>query len=40
MHEIILVLTEKFNSEYSPDQAAIQRAVTLWLSKELNKPHK
>lgn len=39
MHETILIPTEKFNSEPPPDQAAIQRAVALWLTKELNKPH-
>ncbi len=39
MHETVLIPTEKFNSEHPPDQAAIQQAVTLWLTKELNKPH-
>ncbi len=33
------VVTEQFPSANPPDQAAIQQAVALWLTKELNKPH-
>ncbi len=39
MQETVLIPTGKFNAKPSPDQAAIRKAVTLWLTKELNKPH-
>lgn len=35
----LIVAAERFSSATPPDQAAIQRAVALWLAKELNKPH-
>ncbi len=39
VQETVLVITEQLHTEALPDQAAIQRAVALWLTKELNKPH-
>ncbi len=39
MKDTELVVTERFSSADPPDRAAIQRAVTLWLTKELSKPH-
>ncbi len=34
-----IAVAEQFSSTNPPDQAAIQRAVARWLTKELNKPH-
>lgn len=39
MENTDFVVNEQFSSADPPDQAAIQQAITLWLTKELNKPH-
>ncbi len=38
MKDTIFTVTERFSSTAPPDREAIQRAVSLWLTKELNKP--
>ncbi len=38
MIDTIFTVTERFSSAAPPDGEAIQRAVSLWLTKELSKP--
>lgn len=40
MEDPFFTITEEFTSEVPPDRTAIGQAVTLWLTKELNKLHK
>ncbi len=40
MKDPVFAITEEFTSEAPPDREAIQQAVALWLTKELNKPNK
>lgn len=39
MENIDYVVIEQFFSTNPPDRETIQQAVTLWLTKELNRPH-
>ncbi len=38
MNDTIFHVTERFSAIAPPDREAIQRAVSLWLAKELSKP--